>query len=47
MNWGDAAVAASDAAEQGGQLSPYVFGLVTFGILGLLLIITMMIKVDR
>lgn len=47
MNWVDAAVAASEAGEQGGQVSAYVFGLVTFGILGLLLIITMMIKVDR
>ena len=47
MDWVDAAVATSEAGEQGGQVSPYVFGLVTFGILGLLLIITMMIKVDR
>jgi len=47
MNWVDAAVAASEAGDHGGQVSPYVFGLVAFGILGLLLIITMMIKVDR
>lgn len=47
MGWVDAAVAASEAAEQGGQISPYVFGLFAFGVLGLLLFITTMINVDR
>ena len=33
------------AAAEGSQVSPYVFGIVAFGALVLLLIITMMIKV--
>lgn len=47
MSWVDAAVAASEAGEQGGQISPYVFGLFAFLVLGALLVITMMINVDR
>ena len=34
-----------EAAAEGSTVSPYVFGLVAFGALALLLVITMMIKV--
>ena len=34
-----------EAAAEGSQVSPYVFGVVAFGALVLLLVITMMIKV--
>jgi hypothetical protein len=38
-------LASETAGEEGSQLSPYVFGAATFIILGLLLVITMMLKV--
>lgn len=47
MNWISAAVAASEAGEHGGTVSPYVFGVFAFVVLGALLVITMMINVDR
>jgi hypothetical protein len=47
MKWISAAVAASEAGERGGQVSPYVFGLFAFLVLGALLVVTMMINVDR
>jgi hypothetical protein len=47
MYWIGAAVAASEAGEHGGEVSPYIFGLFTFVVLGVLLVITMMINVDR
>ncbi|MFM8514886.1 MAG: hypothetical protein ACKOBJ_01315 [Actinomycetota bacterium] len=47
MNWIGAAVAASEAGEHGGGVSPYVFGGFAFLVLGALLVVTMMINVDR
>lgn len=38
---------AEEAGAEHAQISPYVFGGVAFGVLLLLLIITMMINVDR
>jgi hypothetical protein len=38
-------LASETAGEEGSQVSPYVFGVATFLLLGLLLVVTMMIKV--
>lgn len=46
MNLTSSAVLAAEAGE-GAPLSPYVFGAVGLGVLLLLLVITLMIKVDR
>lgn len=40
-------LASEEAAAEGGQVSPYVFGLFTFVALGALLVATMMIKVGK
>lgn len=38
-------LASETAGEEGSELSPYVFGAAAFIILGLLLVLTMMLKV--
>lgn len=40
-----AAIFAEEAAAEAGGVSPYVFGVTTFVVLGALLIVTLMIKV--
>lgn len=47
MNFAAAAEMANEAATHGGTVSPYVFGLFAFGVLGALLVITLMLNVDR
>lgn len=42
-----AAVVAEEAAAEGSQMSPYVFGAAAFITLGALLVVTLMIKIDR
>lgn len=38
-------LANEEAAAEGSQVSPYVFGVVAFGVLVALLVVTMMLKV--
>lgn len=47
MSLVSAAVMASEAAGESAPLPAWAFGLAAFGVLVLLLIITMMINVDR
>lgn len=42
-----AAVFAEEAAAEGSQTSPYLFGAAAFLILGALLVVTFMLKVGR
>jgi hypothetical protein len=42
-----AVVFAEEAAAEGSQTSPYVFGAAAFIILGALLVVALMLKVDR
>ncbi|MFM1918348.1 MAG: hypothetical protein RJB01_1863 [Actinomycetota bacterium] len=47
MNFAAAAEMANEAATHGGTVPAYVFGLFAFGVLGALLVITLMLNVDR
>lgn len=47
MNLSSAAVLASEAAEASSHTPGWIFGIAGFGVLAVLLVITMMINVDH